>query len=145
MEIREVKEQDLQPLAELFVSVFEQEPWNEDWKVAWAYERLSLIFKSHRFYGYMAIENQTILGGLFSRLGSYRGRLELEIVEYYVSSGHQRKGLGSALLKQLKSTAQIDGITCFVLQTDKDTYAKDFYIKHGFEAHENNLLMSLAV
>jgi len=145
MKIRKIKEQDLRPLAELYVSVFKQEPWNEDWKVDWAYERLSFIFKSHRFYGYIAEENQSILGGVFSRIGSYRGRLELEIVEYYVCSGHQRKGVGSALLEELKNVAETDGISCFVLQTDKNTYAEDFYAKHGFEAHEENLLMSLTL
>ena len=142
MNIRKIEKRDLNILAELFVSVFNSEPWNEGWTKEWAYERLSIIFKSHRFYGYVAEEEDTPVGAIFSRVGSYKGILELEIIENYVSSNAQRKGVGVALMSELKFQAKKEGIACFVLQTDKTTFAKNFYLKYGFEGHEENLLMS---
>ena len=142
MNIRKIEEEDLIPLSVLFVSVFNQAPWNEDWTTDWAYERLLIIFKSHRFFGYMAEEGTDPVAAIFSRVGSYKGELELEIMENYVTGKEQRKGLGAALMNRLKSEAVKEGISCFVLQTDKTTFAKDFYLKFGFQAHEENLLMS---
>lgn len=142
MNIRRIEERDLKVLAELFVSVFNAPPWNESWTIKWAYDRLDIIFKSHRFYGYVAEKHGTAIGAIFSRLGSYKGMLELEIIENYVSGNAQRKGVGAALMSELKLQAQQDGISCFVLQTDKTTFAKEFYLKYGFEGHEENLLMS---
>lgn len=142
MNIRKIEQEDLDVMSELFVSVFNAEPWNECWTKEWAYERLNIIFKSYRFYGYLAENEDTPLGAVFSRIGSYKGTLELEIVESYVSSSAQRKGVGTALLNELKSHAEKEGIACFVLQTDRTTFAKNFYTKYGFEGHEENLLMS---
>ena len=142
MNIRSIEERDLHALAELFVSVLNAEPWSECWTKGWAYERLSIIFRSHRFHGYVAEKEGVPIGAIFSRIGSYKGLLELEIVENYVSSNAQRNGVGSALMSELKFHAEKEGITCFVLQTDKTTFAKNFYLKYGFEGHEENLLMS---
>ena len=142
MNIRKIEKRDLNVLADLFVSVFNSEPWNESWTKEWAYERLGIIFRSHRFYGYVAEKEDAPVGAIFSRVGSYKGILELEIVENFVSGNAQRKGLGAALMNELKFQAMKEGISCFVLLTDKTTFAKDFYLKYGFEGHEQNLLMS---
>jgi aminoglycoside 6'-N-acetyltransferase I len=142
MHIRRIEKIDLENLSELYVAVFNHEPWSENWTKDWAYERLSIIFRSHRFYGFMAEEGNIPVGAIFSRVGSYKGELELEIVENFVSSTEQRKGVGAALMNELKSRTEKEGIVCFVLQTDKNTFAKDFYLKYGFQGHEENLLMS---
>lgn len=142
MRIRKIQEDDIPQLSDLFVSVFNEPPWSQDWKKEWAFERLSIIFGSHRFYGCLAEVDKRAVGAVLSRLGSFMGELELEIMEMFVIRDKQRKDVGAALLNELKSYAQADGIQGFVLQTGRDTYAKDFYLKYGFEAHENNLLMS---
>ena len=126
----------------LFVSVFNSEPWSENWSKEWAYERLSIIFKSYCFYGYVAEKKNAPIGAIFSRIGIYKGELELEVIENFVSSDEQRKGVGAALMGELKLQAKKEGVVCFVLQTDKSTFAKNFYLKYGFQEHEENLLMS---
>ncbi|RXJ74950.1 hypothetical protein CS022_01865 [Veronia nyctiphanis] len=142
MNIRKIEEKDLDCLADLYVSVFNAEPWNDNWTKAWAYERLEIIFKSYRFYGYAAENENGLIGAVLSRVGSFKGELELEIVELFVSSKEQRKGVGVTLMDELKSHAKRDNITCFYLLTDKTTFAKDFYLKYGYHGHEENLLMT---
>jgi GNAT superfamily N-acetyltransferase len=142
MSIRKIREDDVLQLSDLFVSVFNEPPWSQDWKKEWAYERLSIIFKSYRFYGCLAEVDNHPVAAVLSRLGSFKGELELEIIENFVIKDEQRKGIGVALLNELKSCAKVDGIRCFVLQTGRDTYAKSFYLTYGFKAHEDNLLMS---
>jgi len=142
MHIRKIEVGDLERLSELFLIVFNHEPWNENWTKDWAYERLNIIYNSYGFYGFVAEDGSTPIGAIFSRIGSYKGELELEIIENYVSPSEQRKGVGAALMEKLKSQAKKEGVTCFALQTDKTTFAKDFYLKYGFQGHEENLLMS---
>ena len=90
----------------------------------------------------MAEKKNIPVGAIFSRIGSYKGELELEVMENFVSYEEQRKGLGSALMDELKFQAKKERIVCFALQTDKTTFAKDFYLKYGFQGHEENLLMT---
>ena len=141
-QIRNIREDDIPQLADLFVAVFNAPPWSQDWKKEWAYERLSIIHKSYRFYGCLVETENVPVAAILSRVGSFMGELELEVLEMFVSNSRQREGLGGVLLDELKSHAKTDGISCLVLQTGRDTFAKDFYLKYGFEAHENNLLMS---
>jgi len=142
MKIRKIREDDVLQLADLFVSVFNEPPWSQDWKKEWAHERLSIIFNSYRFYGCLAEEDDQPVAAVLSRLGSFKGELELEIMENFVMREEQRKGVGAALLNELRSYAKADGIQCFVLQTGRDTFAKQFYLKYGFKAHEDNVFMS---
>jgi len=142
MKIRKIEEKDLEALADLFVLVFNAKPWSENWTKEWAYERLNIIFKSYRFYGYIAEIDDAPVGAVFSRIGSYKGELELEVVEMFVIGQQQRKGAGTALLDELKYQAKKNQIVCVVLQTDKTTFAKDFYLKYGFKGHDENLLMT---
>ena len=142
MDIRNIEESDLSDLSELFLAVFNEPPWDQGWKKSWALERLSIIYKSYRFYGLVVEEDGKAIAAVFARIGSFMGELELEIMEMFVSASVQRKGVGGELLNALKEMATKDGIQCFVLQTGSDTFAKDFYLKYGFNAHVDNLLMS---
>jgi ribosomal protein S18 acetylase RimI-like enzyme len=142
MNIRKIEEKDLEALVNLFVSVFNSKPWSENWTKEWAYERLNIIFNSYRFYGYIAEVDDIPFGAVFSRIGSYKGELELEVLEMFVSNQQQRQGIGAALLDELKLQSKKYGIVCVVLQTDKTTFAKDFYLKYGFKGHDENLLMT---
>ncbi len=141
--VQKITDTDLPELARLFVEVFSAAPWDQPWTQESALERLSIIRQSYGFYGLQLVQNYKPIAGVLARLGSFLGELELEIVEMFVSNAHQRIGLGGDLLDALKQQASRDKIHCFVLQTGADTFAKDFYLKHGFKAHEDNLLMSL--
>ena len=142
MEIRSIKQNDLDVLCDVFVSVFNSDPWNESWEKSWVLERLEILFNSYGFCGFLAVDDTEILGAIFSRLGSYMGEHELEIAEMYVDGNHQRKGVGAALIAEIQDYSLANGISCLVLQTDKHTFAKDFYLGLGFQGHEQNLLMT---
>lgn len=121
--------------------MFQSPPWSETWKESWALERLDIIFRSQGFCGFVALENDSAVGAIFSRLASFKGKKELEVVEMYVSINDQREGIGAALMQKTEQYAQSKNIQSIVLLTDKNTYAKSFYTKLGFSAHPNILFM----
>ena len=49
-----------------------------------------------------------------------------------MSERHQRKGYGSAILKNMIDTATKAGATTIYLVTDEDDTAKEMYTKLGF-------------
>jgi aminoglycoside 6'-N-acetyltransferase I len=142
MEIRSIELNDLDALGDVFVSVFNSAPWNESWKKPWVLERLGILFNSYGFCGFLAEDDTEVVGAVFSRLGSYMGERELEISEMYVDGNHQRRGVGAALITEIQNYSIANSISCLVLQTDKHTFAKDFYLGLGFKGHEQNLLMT---
>jgi len=62
LEIRAIKNENIPQLVNLFVSVFNQPPWSEDWKTEWAIDRLSIIC---HFYGLLAENNNKMIGAIF--------------------------------------------------------------------------------
>lgn len=145
IKIRKIREEDLAKLAELFKSVFNRAPWSENWKYDWVYQRLFIIFMSYGFYGCLAESNNIIVGSVLSRISSYKGELELEIVECFVSTEAQRQGVGSALLDNLMLYSKKQKISSLILFTDRNTYANEFYKKYGFLSHDENVFMSYKV
>lgn len=143
--IREIESSDLISLSKLFVEVFQSHPWNETWKETWAFERLDIIFRSYGFCGFLALETDSVVGAIFSRLASFKGEKELEVVEMYVSVIHQRKGVGAALIQKTEDYAKANDIKNIVLLTDKNTYAKSFYTKFSFSPYPENLFMCKSV
>gem|GEM_PF-208435 len=55
-----------------------------------------------------------------------------KIEDFQVSERHQRKGYGSAILKNMIDTATKAGATTIYLVTDEDDTAKEMYTKLGF-------------
>lgn len=66
--IRAIAQQDLQTISKLYVSVFSNPPWNEDWEFTWAYERLNWVFQSQGFAGYIALKGEETLGAIMGQV-----------------------------------------------------------------------------
>ena len=57
-----IAKKDLKPISQLYVSVFTNPPWNEDWQYKWAYERLNWIYQFKNFAGFINLDgNKTIV------------------------------------------------------------------------------------
>jgi aminoglycoside 6'-N-acetyltransferase I len=95
----------LDRLSGLFIPVFNSAPWDESWEKSWALERLTILYNSYKFCGFLAVDGEAIIGAAFSRLGSFMGELELEVVEMFVSGQHQRAGVGKSLVDALEGFA----------------------------------------
>ncbi|MEM8672830.1 MAG: GNAT family N-acetyltransferase, partial [Cyanobacteria bacterium P01_G01_bin.67] len=103
MKIRIIEEKDLIYLSKLYISVFSVPPWNEYWEYDWADQRLTWIFNSQGFYGYLATINDEIIGAILGKFVPFKGAQGFKILEFFVSSKYQKQGVGSQLLYKLES------------------------------------------
>lgn len=142
MNIREIKQADIETLSALYVSVFSQPPWNESWELQWAVDRLSDIYASPGFIGLLYEENKIVSGALVGRSLPFKGRKEFEIVEFFVKSSDQSAGIGSTLLSKLELALTSKAYKTTTLLTAKGGKAERFYNNRGFKSSTKMVFMS---
>ena len=133
MDICAIVESDLQAISQLYVSVFSNPPWNEDWEFAWAYERLNWIYQSQGFAGYIALDSKQILGAIMGHAVPFKGKKGFEIVEFLVTAKYQNQGIGNQLLAQLELNLKQDNYDFTWLLTLKNTDAESFYSQRNYQ------------
>lgn len=142
MSIRRILSEDLQSLSELYVSVFKQAPWNEDWELEWALDRLTGISNSPGFHGYLLVDGEKPLAAALGRSLSFKGRMEFELVEFFVDHHHQGKGLGKKLLDTVENFLRNNDYSYSVLLTEKGIDAEAFYQRSGYKTSNKMVFMA---
>ncbi|NER84130.1 MAG: GNAT family N-acetyltransferase [Leptolyngbya sp. SIO1D8] len=142
MNIRKITAQDLDGLCDLFVKVFKQEPWKEEWELAWAKERLQYILDSKYSESLIAENGHEIIGAILGRGMPFRGRLNFEIVEFFVSPHFRNQGIGTKLMISLEQILKQAKYHEIFLLTAKGSTAEIFYQKQHYRLNEQLCLMS---
>ncbi len=142
MHISEISEKDIPAISNLYISVFRAPPWNEEWNVEWAIDRLQGIYNSPGFYGFLYKENSNPIAALLGRSLTFKDWREFEIVELFVDSQHQGNGIGTELVKYLESFLKQKGYFKTTLLTAKETQVEEFYVKNGFKTSKRMIYMS---
>lgn len=132
MEFKRLTEKDLLSCAHLFVDIFNDKPWNDEWTVEGALQYITEFYQTPNFLGLLAIENGELLGFIYGVTRSWWSGYECYIHEMGVKKVAQGQGLGTALLNQLVN--ELDEKVSFVsLLTDRGMPAENFYQKNGFQ------------
>ncbi|WP_139083969.1 GNAT family N-acetyltransferase [Paenibacillus sp. HGF5] len=141
--VRWMDESDLEPCSELMLKVFNGEPWFDQWdSVSHVQQYLKEFMDNPVFLGFVIEQEGSILGASFGHTKSWYSGKEYHIQEYFIDTGLQRSGLGSALMNGMKAYLHSMNIHCMVLLTGKGLPAEDFYRKHGFEVKQDIIFMS---
>lgn len=140
MEIREMRSQDTESISHLYVSVFSNPPWNETWQYDWAYERLNWVYRAQGFRRFVTVESDRLIGAILGHDVPFKGKKEFQIVEFFVDSDRQNKGIGTNLLLELKLELRENNCDFTFLLTSKDTSIESFYLKRNYE-RDNKLVL----
>ncbi|PZD97255.1 GNAT family N-acetyltransferase [Paenibacillus sambharensis] len=145
MIIRSYSDKDMLACKELFINVFNQEPWNDNWLPGKAERYLSDYTSTPGFSGVVAEEGTEINGFIFGVRKQWWSGDEFFINEMCVSKNKQGIGLGSELLKYLESDLVRTGIKRITLLTDKGIPAEYFYKKNGFQEIDRLMFMCKSI
>ena len=130
----------LAPAVEVFVDVFNAEPWNDRWTTGTATRRLADLQATPGFEGAALLAG----GTLTAFVGGYRQRWwddsdHFYIAEMAVRRADQRSGYGTRLLTTFLDG--LAGVTQDYLLTASDAPAARFYHRAGFRpAHRHGLM-----
>lgn len=139
MRTRPLVEGDLDACADLFVTVFNKEPWNDCWTVELAMDYFRDIYNTPGFHGFVleakaeSLENfPRIIGFIIGTRKRWWSGDIFYLYEMCVDEAYQGKGIGKQLMSDTKMGLIEKGYTAIVLLTERIFPAARFYEKHGF-------------
>ncbi len=105
--------------AELFVSVFNAEPWNDSWTKETAQIRIEDMMETNTFIGKALYADNDLKGLIWGQKKQYYNGTHFHIEEFCVKTSEQNKGFGSTLLKALEEALSKIGVSNIYLMTSK--------------------------
>ncbi|KAB8334586.1 GNAT family N-acetyltransferase [Scytonema tolypothrichoides VB-61278] len=140
-EIQTFTTEYLDDCANLYVEVFNTEPWNEQWTIETARLRLFEILNTPGFIGFVFQQDEVLgfVAGYCEQMQKGKG---FYIKEICTRSDKQRLGIGTKLLNQLMNTLTAMEVTTIYLVTMKDGQAEAFYTTNGYQRSQKLIVMS---
>ena len=127
-------------IKDLFVSVFTDEPWNDDWS-----DKNQLDLYIHDLIGqsnsltFGLYEGTELIGISMGRIKHWYTGTEYCIDELCIQTAKQGKGLGRRFVNEIEKACKQLGLTHIFLLTENNVPAFEFYKKLGFYQLENNV------
>lgn len=141
MRIRNFIDSDIDSCMQLLISVFNAEPWNDNWSRERAKIYLEEYIKSPGFRGVVVEIDETIKGFIFGSRKSWWSGDECFVNEFCVDNALQRRGIGTYLLRFLEETLQNEGVQRITLLTERGIAAESFYMKNDFREVDRLVFM----
>jgi GNAT superfamily N-acetyltransferase len=139
--IRPIFTDDLKECAEVFVTAYHGPPWNYDWTLGKAQLYLSEYLQSANFIGFLATEENKIIGATFAHKKTWWTGPQLMIDEFFIAPQEQKKGVGKRLMHDCMQFAKDNHIGLSVLMTNRFAPAFEFYERQGYTVTEQYIFM----
>ncbi|HEB93094.1 MAG TPA: GNAT family N-acetyltransferase [Gammaproteobacteria bacterium] len=116
-------------------------PWNEEWSMEDAFERLSDFLACPKSIAIKVLQNENMCGFVFGKILQWNGSTSYDLEEICVSSDLQKKGVGKKLMGRLEEVLVEKGVSKIHLITQRDSVPSSFYSSLGFSAIQNLVIM----
>lgn len=123
-----------------YIKSFSDEPWNEVWQPDWIANRLDWLQSIPTFRGFVAIENQQVVGAILGYSKPYKDRNDFEVLEMFVDPDHQGQGIGKALMETLSGYVEQNAVIHVL--TARGTGPEAFYEQSGFKRNDHLSFLS---
>jgi len=137
--IREYTPDAFEACRDLFIEVFNDEPWHDSWTRESAGTRLLEFVDNRRFFGFTLWEGDALVGAVFCHASTYYKGGEVFIDELFVSPDYRRKGCATALMEAVEAHARAQGYISITLLTDKEYPSFGFF--KGFGCRESGYMV----
>ncbi|QGQ45116.1 GNAT family N-acetyltransferase [Metabacillus sediminilitoris] len=131
----------LEPCIELYINVFNCEPWNETWTYQTTKERLTDLLHTPKFLGFLLYENDHLIGLIAGNSKKTSKGLTFYLAELCINNIIQGKGYGKKLLLCLEGELKKRDIHSLYLLTANRGPAQAFYEKNNYVMNENRIVM----
>lgn len=142
MRVRCLGKMDVKKAAELYISVFSQEPWNDEYESFEEVENFIQNFiVSETYINFIAEEEGEMIGLCLGLKKPWIKGVEYYIDGFCIKSGRQGTGLGSEFLAKIEHEISLLGMNALILNTEADFASADFYLKNGFHKLANLVVL----
>lgn len=142
MNIIYLNEDRIKEASELYISVFTNEPWNDEFESNEEVESFIRSFMSSDTYlNFLALDHDEVIGLCLGLKKPWIKGIEYYIDEFCIKSDLQGKGYGSQFLSEIEKEINRLGIYNIILNTEKGFASEAFYIKNGFKQLSNLIVL----
>ncbi|HEM4280027.1 TPA: GNAT family N-acetyltransferase [Streptococcus suis] len=142
MELKELTLADIEMVKQLFLSVFSQEPWNDDWSDEEQLDRyIGDLLARPRALCFGLFDQEKLIGLSLGYIRYWYEGTEYRIEEFCISREYQGQGHGASLLADIEKQLADRKIVHILLQTERNLSAYSFYKKCGFRSLEEDVTM----
>ncbi|HFI0177292.1 TPA: GNAT family N-acetyltransferase [Streptococcus suis] len=142
MELKELTLADIEMVKQLFLSVFSQEPWNDDWSDEEQLDRyIGDLLEHPRALCFGLIDQDSLIAISLGNIRYWYEGTEYRIEELCIARDYQGRGIGKDFLKRIEEQLVERKIVHILLQTERNLPAFSFYEKCGFRALEEDVTM----
>lgn len=141
MEYKELTNENVKEVIEIFINAFNKEPWNDKWTEEIVLKRLNQIINCDGSFGLIAYYNNKIVGMILGHHEYYYDGMNFQIKEFCIDDSIQSKGIGSKLLNEFVNRLKDKNICNIFLLTCRNPKTEGFYKKQGFEIENSTILM----
>lgn len=140
MEIKIPSKIEIPFCADVYISAYGAEPWNEVYEKSSVEKYISDYLGSKTKQCFAAVENGKIIGATLCMVVPSIGAPFLRIEDFCITAEEQGKGFGSEFIKLIAEEAKKLGCDSLILGTQRDFPSHKFYLKNGFSEIESALL-----
>ncbi|MBE6900090.1 MAG: GNAT family N-acetyltransferase [Ruminococcaceae bacterium] len=134
------KKEDISSCAEVYISAYEAEPWNEKYDRESVKRYISDYLGSETKQCFAAEENGKIIGIALGIIVPSIDAPFLRIEDFCVSAEAQGRGYGKEIMRLVCEKAKESGCDSVLLGTLRDFPSHKFYLKNGFSEVDSVLL-----
>ena len=124
---------DVIKIKDLFVDIFTNEPWNDDWSNKEQLDKyLEDLINNKNSLSIGLFMNDEMLGISLGSIIHWCSGTEYYIREFCIQRTQQHKGTGTLFINLIEDYLYQNSISSILLSTDIGTPAYNFYIKNEF-------------
>lgn len=139
MKYRRMEEADIAVAAQMYVDYYNK---NEDgeWTVETATKRIHQVWSREDSYCLLLEQEGRLIAFAFGYMEQYDDCFAYDLVEIVVAAEHQKKGIGTAFMKELEARVKAQGAMLIQLEAVNDAFHEHFYGKLGYGNATNFVL-----
>lgn len=139
-QLKQLGRKEEERIRQLFVSVFSQEPWKDDWSDEEQLRQyIQDLIDQRNSLTFGLYEGEELVGISMGRIKHWYTGTEYCIDELCISTLKQGRGIGAFFMAQIEKACKRLGFTHIFLLTERDVPAFQFYKKQKFYELEKSV------